>query len=120
MHEHQPNAGAQLRELLRQRHYAPEQIAEIVMHTLYPKLSAGAANTYRQLGRGAVFMDLRDLDRGELNTSYVTQEQVFRLNIESGLFDEAEQAVASYEPEREFVAILWQQELLLTYRLPQI
>ncbi|HEU4324244.1 MAG TPA: hypothetical protein VFS21_13920 [Roseiflexaceae bacterium] len=120
MHEQQPSPGAQLRELLRNTQYSPEQIAEIVMHTLYPKLSMGAVNTYRQLGRGAVFMDLRDLDRGELNTSYVSQEQVFRLNIESGLFDEAEQAIASYDPEREFVAILWQHELLLTYRLPQI
>ncbi|GAB4190014.1 MAG: hypothetical protein OHK0022_02540 [Roseiflexaceae bacterium] len=120
MHEEQSNAGEQLRELLHNTHYSPEQIAEIVMHTLYPKLSAGAANTYHQLGRGAVFMDLRDLAQGVLNTSYVSQEQVFRLNIESGLFDEAEQAIASYDPEREFVAILWQQELLLTYRLQQI
>lgn len=65
-------------------------------------------------------MDLRELAQGLLNTSYVSQPQVARLNAESGLFDEAERAVAAYDPQREFVVIMWQQELILIYRLPQV
>ena len=120
MHEAEPEEFYRLRDLLREHPYAPEELAEIVIHTLYPKLSTGAANTYHRLGPGAVFMDLRELAQGLLNTSYVSQQQVARLNAESDLFGEAERAIAAYDPEREFVVIMWQQELILIYRLPQV
>lgn len=112
-----PNAAAQLQALLREHSFTPEQIAETALHALYPALSEGAANTYHRLGRGAVLMDLRNLEAGELNTTYVPQNMLLRLNEEAELFGEALSAVGAYDPEREFVSIVWLPTVITIFRL---
>lgn len=111
------NAVAELQGLLRQQRLSPEQIAETALHALYPRLSEGAANTYHQLGRGAVLMDLRDLEEGKLNTNYLPAPMLLRLHEESDLFISAVDAVGAYDPEREFVTIVWLPTLITVYRL---
>jgi hypothetical protein len=110
----------QLQAALQSHEYTPEQIAETLMHVLYPQLSAGASNTYRRLGRGAVVVDLRNLAGGALDTTYAPLAMVRRLNAEIGLLGDAEAAVESYDPDREFVVVVWQEALIMVYRLAQL
>ena len=110
----------QLQALLSEHEYAPERIAEAAIHALYAKLSAGAAHTYEQIGRGAILMDLRDLANGHLDTSYVPLDMLHQLNAESALFADAETAALDYDPESEFVIIIWQETLIMIYRLAQV
>ena len=114
------SAVEQLQVVLSEHRYTPEQIAETSLHALYPTLSAGAANTYHQLGRGAVLMDLRELAEGKLNTTYVPEDMLRRLHAEADMFADALSAVAAYDPEREFVAIVWQPELMTIFKLAQV
>ena len=117
--EHQ-TVAEQLQALLNDHEYTSEQIAEAAIHALYGKLSAGAAHTFEQVGRGAILMDLRDLANGYLDTSYVPLDMLHHLNEESALFADAETATLDYDPEREFVIIIWQEMLIMIYRLAQV
>ena len=111
------SAVERLQMLLTEYAYTPEQLAETAVHSLYPTLSEGAANTFHRLGRGAVLMDLRELAEGKLNTSYVPEVMIERLHSEAALFGDALVAIAEYDPEREYVAIVWQATLILIFRL---
>jgi hypothetical protein len=117
MSERRAAALEQLRKALQSHPYTPEQIADTLIHALYSQLSSGARDTYHQLGRGAALVDLRNLEGGELDTTYMPQAMLLRLNAESGLFADAEEALNDYDPEREFVVIVWQATLILVYRL---
>jgi hypothetical protein len=118
--ERHQSAADQLRQLLHEHTYTPEQIAETSVHALYPKLSEGAANTFGRLGRGAVLMDLRDLEGGKLDTTYVPLDMLRRLSEESDVFDEGVRAASAYDPLGEFVVIVWQPTLIMVYKLEQV
>ena len=117
--EQSQSAVERLQMLLNEYAYTPEQIAETAIHSLYPTLSEGAANTFQRLGRGAVLMDLRELAEGKLNTSYVPAVMIERLHSEAALFGDALVAIAAYDPEREYVAIVWQRTITI-HTLPRI
>lgn len=117
--EHQ-TVVEELQALLNDHEYTSEQVGEAAIHALYGKLSAGAAHTYEQIGRGAILMDLRDLAHGHLDTSYVPIDMLHQLNAESALFADAETAALDYDPESEFVIIIWQETLIMIYRLAQV
>ncbi|MBC8164217.1 MAG: hypothetical protein H7Z42_23660 [Roseiflexaceae bacterium] len=113
-------AAAQLRMLMSEHNYTPDQIAETAIQTLYPALSEGAANTYERLGRGAVLMDLRELAEGKLNTSYVPLHMLDQISAASDVFAGAVAAASAYEPERQFVCVIWLAELVTVFRLQRI
>jgi hypothetical protein len=100
--------------LLRENDTPPERIADILVDAFRPLLARNARPQYQQFGRGAVTIDLRG---PEIQMMFVPQPALQAQAAQSDAHRAIAALTTTYDPLREFIAVVLQPESVYYYQL---
>lgn len=100
--------------LLRENDTPPERVADILVDAFRPLLARNARPQYQQFGRGAVTIDLRG---PEIQLMFVPQPALQAQATQSDAYRAIAALTTSYDPLREFIAVVLQPEAVYYYQL---
>ena len=115
--EERQAALIQIRALLQDPDLTADVVARVILGVIRKELIYGAWNTYQRDGRGAVLVDLRHLVDGEVTKQYVTDDALRAVAGRDGPLAALEEAIDTYEPRRELLAIVRQSGAMGCYRI---